>query len=94
MAISAEKVEKCESIEALNRKLLSEIALLQKEKLQTEGELSDVQKHLKMIKNEFTELKWYILGLIIQEAANMLARHQEDVESSTISSNVFTTPGN
>lgn len=93
MAVNVEKAEKTESIEALNRKLLSEIALLQKEKLQTEGELNDVQKHLKVIKSEFIELKWHILELLVQEASNVLTRHQEDAESSAISSSVFTAPG-
>lgn len=83
--IKNETVEKAEAIEAYNKKLLTEIALLQKEKLQTEGELSDVQKHLLMVKADiedqsriweakFNELKWHLLGIYKKITAITLSR--------------------
>ncbi|XP_074595848.1 huntingtin interacting protein 1 isoform X2 [Brevipalpus obovatus] len=105
MTVNAEKAEKAESIEALNKKLLSEIALLQKEKLQTEGEFSDVQKHLMVVKadleeskisweNKFNQLKWHFLDLLLQEAANFLSRFQNDTcnEPTVNTAIVFSTP--
>ncbi|XP_025017223.1 huntingtin-interacting protein 1 isoform X2 [Tetranychus urticae] len=103
--IKNETVEKAEAIEAYNKKLLTEIALLQKEKLQTEGELSDVQKHLLMVKADiedqsriweakFNELKWHLLDLMLQETHNSTSKLNDDIDTGNCPVTIFSTPEN
>ncbi|XP_053207278.1 huntingtin-interacting protein 1-like isoform X2 [Panonychus citri] len=103
--VKSETVEKAEAIEAYNKKLLTEIALLQKEKLQTEGELSDVQKHLLMVKadledqsriweSKFNELKWHLLDLLLQETYNISCKLNDEADTGPCSVTVFSTPEN